>query len=122
MTALDSLEGKKYILLETYKKSGKAVPTPVWFVIDEGLVYVVTRERTGKIKRLKNNKSVRIAPCSFSGKTKGPWFLGTAEFALPQKTQVATTLRAKKYGILDKIAKFASRGKGSLVVFSIKLE
>jgi len=50
---LKELENEKYINLETYRKNGKTVHTPVWFVISDDLVQVITREKTGKVKRLK---------------------------------------------------------------------
>ena len=53
MSILDQLEPQKYISVETYKKNNDAVRTPVWFVIKDKLVYVVTRNQTGKVKRLK---------------------------------------------------------------------
>ena len=48
---------QKYVNLETYKKDGTPVRTPVWFMIDNGIIYVMTREKTGKVKRLKNNQN-----------------------------------------------------------------
>lgn len=53
MFSLDEIKSKKYILLETYRKNDQAVQTPVWFVVKNDLVYVVTRSQTGKAKRLK---------------------------------------------------------------------
>ena len=40
--ALAQFLNQKYINLETYKKSGQAVHTPVWFVQDNGVLYVRT--------------------------------------------------------------------------------
>lgn len=68
---LAMFEGQKYICLETYKKNGQGVKTPVWFVISDGIVYVTTMNSTWKVKRLKNNKSVRIVPSNFKGEPKG---------------------------------------------------
>ena len=49
---------QKYVNLETYKKDGTPVRTPVWFMIDNDIIYVITREKTGKVKRLKNIKTL----------------------------------------------------------------
>ncbi len=122
MTVLQDLESQKYISLETYKKNGQSVPTPVWFVIDSDLVYVITREKTGKVKRIKNNSSVKIATCTFGGKPKGEWISGKALKVDGEEAKTAIKLRKKKYGFRAIIAGFASRGKGDIVVFSIKLE
>ena len=61
---------ERYVSLETYKKDGRVVRTPLWFVIYNDLIYVITLEATGKVKRIKNNNTVRIAPCSFKGEPK----------------------------------------------------
>jgi len=122
MSVLQDLHSQKYISLETYRKNNQPVRTPVWFVIDNDLVYVVTREETGKVKRLKNNSQVKISVCTFKGKSTGEWVLGNAMRVLGEESKTAIKLRKKKYGFLANIAQFASRGKGDLVVFSIKLE
>ncbi len=119
---LDILENEKYISLATYKKNGNTVQTPVWFVVDSGLIYVITRSLTGKVKRLKNNPEVKIAPCTFGGKTIGEWIMGTATKIEGNKAQNAIKMRKKKYGFRATIAGFASRGKGDPVVYSIKLD
>jgi len=121
VTNFESLESQKYILLETYRKNNSPVRTPVWYVLKNKIIYIVTREKTGKIKRLKNNLDIRIAICSFNGKPKGNWISGTAKFANKDETKTAIELRGKKYGFMEKIARFVSKNKGDLVVFSIKL-
>lgn len=121
MTGIQNLESQKYISLETYKKNDQAVRTPVWFVIQNDLVYVITREKTGKVKRIKNNSHVKISTCTFSGKITGEWISGIAKKVLDKESKIAIELRKKKYGFKATIAQFASRGKGNLVVFSIQL-
>jgi len=112
---------RKYLSLETYRKNNQAVKTPVWFVIYNDEIYVITREKTGKIKRLRNNNNVRFALCTFNGKVTGEWIEGKAIFSSPDETQMALKLRREKYGFLEMIARFASRKKGDFIVFSIKL-
>ena len=53
---------EKYLNLETYRKNGQAVRTPVWFVIDDEVIYVTTPSNTGKVKRLTHSKNIRIVP------------------------------------------------------------
>ena len=122
MDRIQDFKDKKYILLETYKKDNTAVQTPVWFVMLDETIHVVTRENTGKVKRLRNNKSVRIALCTFSGKITGHWISGTAKFATAEKSNDAIDLRKKKYGFLESVARLVSKKKGNLFVFSIGLE
>lgn len=117
-----NLDSKKYIALETFKKNNQPVKTPVWFVIHNGMIYVITRDKTGKVKRLKNNSNVRIAPCTLFGKVIGDWGAGNAKFVTDEEFKKALELRKRKYGVMDTIARFASRKKGTLIVFSIKLQ
>jgi len=44
---LEQFSKQKYINLETYKRDSTSVKTPVWFVIDNDLIYIITRESTG---------------------------------------------------------------------------
>jgi uncharacterized protein len=66
--------GQKYISLTTLRKNGDAVRTPVWFAEDRDKLYVMTRDDSGKYKRIRNNPNVRIAPCTMRGKITGPEF------------------------------------------------
>jgi len=65
------IEGQRYISLTTFRKSGVAVRTPVWFGEEDGKLYAMTRSDSGKYKRLRNNSQVRIAPCTMRGKVTG---------------------------------------------------
>ena len=122
MDNLEEIESEKCISLETYRKNNEPVKTPVWFVIKNDLIYVVTRDQTGKVKRLRNNQQVKIATCNFKGKIKGQWISGTAKILTEEETKDAVKWREKKYGLMAKIAKFLSKGKGELLAFSIKID
>lgn len=100
---LAALAAHKYINLETYKKNGQQVRTPVWFVIDNDQIFVTTRPDTGKVKRIKNNNAVKIMPCGMRGEPKGEWITGTARFANESESKNAINLRNKKYGMRAKL-------------------
>ncbi|QLH04956.1 PPOX class F420-dependent oxidoreductase [Nitrosopumilus oxyclinae] len=119
MFSLDDIKSEKYISLETYRKNNQPVKTPVWFVIKDNLIYVVTREQTGKVKRLKNNLQVKFALCSMRGKITGEWISGTAKILSELETKEAVKMRDKKYGFMAKVAKFASKSKGKFFAFTI---
>ncbi len=116
---LDQFLDQKYINLETYKKDGTHVRTPVWFVIDNNLIYVITRESTGKVKRLKNNHDVRIVLCSFKGEPKNEWIKGKAEKITGEKADMVINLRKKKYGMSARLVGLLR--KGNSIVYSIEL-
>ena len=118
---LEQFLDQKYINLETYKNDGTPIRTPVWFVIDNDLIYVITREETGKVKRIKNNQNVRIVPCSFKGEPKNEWIRGKAEKITDEGSQKAIKLRKKKYGMFARLTGIFTSQKGNLVVYSIEL-
>jgi PPOX class probable F420-dependent enzyme len=119
MFNLEDIKSKKYISLETYRKNNQPVKTPVWFVIKDDLVYVVTREQTGKVKRLRGNLQVKFALCTMRGKVTSEWVSGTVKILSKEETTKAVKIRDKKYGFLAKIAKFASKSKGEFFAFTI---
>ena len=112
---------QKYINLETYKRDGTSVRTPVWFVVDNGLIYVITRDSTGKVKRLKNNQDVQIVSCSFKGEPKNEWIKGKVEKITGKEADIAIKLRKKKYGMSARLIGLFTSQKGNLVVYSIKI-
>ena len=117
---LNQFLDQKYINLETYKKDGTPIRTPVWFVIDNHLIYVITRDSTGKVKRLRNNHDVRIVSCSFKGKPKNEWVKAKAENIRGDEADKAIKLRKKKYGMSARLIGLFTSQKGNLVVYSIK--
>lgn len=121
MKYLEEIESEKYIAVETYKKNGNIVRTPVWFTIKDNQIFVVTRDQTGKVKRLKNNTQVKIATCTIKGDIKGKWVSGIAEILDEGKTKDAVKRRDKKYGFFSKMARFLTKNKGELLAFSIKI-
>ena len=118
---LEQFLDQKYINLETYKKVGTPIRTPVWFVIDKDLIYVITRDSTGKVKRLRNNQDVRIVSCSFKGEPKNEWVKGKAEMITGEEADEIIKLRKKKYGMLARLTGIFTSKKGNLVVYSIEL-
>ena len=118
---LNQFLDQKYINLETYKKDGTPVRTPVWFVIDNDLIYVITMDSTGKVKRLKNNHDVRIVLCSFKGEPKNEWVKGAAEKITGEEADKVIKLRKKKYGMFARLIGIFTSQKGNIVVYSIEL-
>ncbi len=95
-----TLEGHKNINLTTFRKSGDAVPTPVWYVVLDGRLYVRTEADSGKAKRIRNNGRVKLAPSTVRGKTVGPTMEGEARVLGPGEenlTGKAMELLGRKY-------------------------
>ena len=66
-----ALIGEEFALLVTFKRSGDAVPTPVWFGLHDGRLFVESLADAGKVKRLRHDRRVRVAPCTVRGTPKG---------------------------------------------------
>jgi PPOX class probable F420-dependent enzyme len=101
---LSVFTNERYLSLETYRRTGQPVATPVWFVTDRGVVYVYTLAAAGKVKRIRNNPRVRIAPCDTRGRLKGTWLPATARIVEPREAAHAHRLLAAKYGWLKRLA------------------
>src|SRR5258706_12426757 len=63
-----ALDGERYINLETFKRDGAGVKTPVWAAPLDGKLVVVTDGTSYKVKRLRANPKCRIAGCDARGK------------------------------------------------------
>jgi uncharacterized protein len=71
-TTLIELSDQKYISLTTFRRTGAAVATPVWFVQIQHTLYLYTDATAGKVKRIRHHPRVQLAPCTMLGKVKGP--------------------------------------------------
>jgi len=121
--------GQKYLNLETFKKDGTGVKTPVWFAADPSAtldssnakLYVYTIGASGKVKRIRNNPRVKIAPCDMSGKVLGDWVEARAEILSGTKAAHGMEMLNKKYvpwkQLLDFFAMFRKRER---TVFAIR--
>lgn len=101
--------GQKYISLETFKKNGQGVKTPVWFVLHENAFYAYTEADSWKVKRIRNNPRVRVAVCNVRGHIKGPWLDAAASLVEEGDERLAANeLLDRKY-FLKKIFNVLTR-------------
>lgn len=119
---LDALDRHAYISLETFRRSGVGVPTPVWFAIRDGRIVVFTEARAGKVKRLRNDPRARFAVCDVRGRVRGDrWQEGRARIVSDreQERSAYAALRTK-YGwqmrLLDAFSRLAGRIQGRAVL------
>jgi len=88
-----------YIALETFRKSGEGVITPVWAVAEDGKLYVWTIGDSGKVKRIRNSGRVRIAVSDSRGTPKSEWVEATARVLdTPADEEKQRKRLASKYG------------------------
>jgi uncharacterized protein len=92
-----SISGQKYISLGTFRKNGTRIATPVWFGEDGDKLYVMTRSDMGKMKRIRNNRQVTVAPCTIRGKATGPEVAALARILPPEEHAHARQTVNRKY-------------------------
>jgi uncharacterized protein len=105
-------ENHKYLNLETFRRSGAGVQTPVWFVEANGRLYVRTIAGSGKVKRIWNNGRARVAPCDVRGGLYGEWINARARMLCEDEIQQIEEINRmlnKKYGLLKSAFDMASR-------------
>ena len=119
---------QKYLNLETFKKSGEGVKTPVWFAAEpsakldssEAKLYLYTIGVSGKVKRIRNNPRVRIAPCDVKGRVLGDWVEARADIVTGDEAEHGMKLLNKKYfpwkQILAFFAWFSRRGRTVMAI------
>lgn len=114
MPTVADLEFGNYLLVTTFRKDGRAVPTPVWAVRDGADIYVWTVADSGKVKRLRRSSKVTISDCDVRGKVTGPTIPARARLLGPEETAAVRHLLIKKYGILGRITLWGSRVRRGL--------
>lgn len=97
------LRAANYINLETFKRDGAGVRTPVWFAEEGGTLYVfsaaVGRRGSGKVKRVRNQARARVAACGVFGGLRGEWHEAEArELTAPEAVAAARAALRRKYG------------------------
>ena len=119
----------KYLNLETFRKTGVGVRTPVWFAENpaspDGMTtfYIYTLPDSGKAKRIRNNPKVRVAPCNMRGDLRGAWIDARARMCTGDEAAKGQSLLIQKYGLAKRIGDFFSRLRGRVqVVLAIEID
>lgn len=96
---LKDIGNPTYIVLETFRKSGEGVKTPVWVAAEGDKLYVWTVDDTGKVKRIRNNGRVRLAVSDSRGNPKSNWVEARARvLAEPAEASKQEARLRAKYG------------------------
>ncbi len=95
--SLAVLRAHRFMSLATFRKSGEAVATPLTYAEapDSDNFYMVTGLTTGKVKRLRNNTAVQLAPCDQKGNLLGTPVPGRARILTPEENK--TLLKDVKF-------------------------
>ncbi|MGW0249172.1 PPOX class F420-dependent oxidoreductase [Nocardia goodfellowii] len=111
-TVLDDLAAGKYLLLTTFRRDGRPVPTPVWVMRDGEALAVWSAADTGKVKRIRNSGRVTVASCDWRGNPLGVSVPGAAEVLTPGESAYFTGLMKRKYGLAARIGLVGSALRG----------
>src|SRR5215210_7502339 len=83
---------QKTVLLTTFRRDGTRVGTPVSIVVDGSRTFVRSWDTAGKVKRIRNNPEVTVAPCTARGRPTGP--------AIPARARILTGEESARAGRL----------------------
>ncbi len=122
-----ALDKKSYLSLETFRKNGAGVRTPVWFAADptadvrapNAKLYIYTVDGTGKVKRVRNNSRVRVAPCDRTGGLQGEWIDAKAVVVEGAEAARGLKLLSQKYflkRLFDLFAVFRPTKRAVIVI------
>lgn len=96
---LDQFANHRYLNLETYRKTGEPVCTPLCFAAKGDTLYVYTRSGSGKLKRIRRDARVRLVPCRLRGEPTGRWVEGEARIVTAAaEVKRVHQLLAQKFG------------------------
>jgi uncharacterized protein len=135
--AVAQFANAKYLNLETFRKTGAGVRTPVWFAQDQSsgvsdvagptermapVFYIYSAPDAGKVKRIRNNPKVRVAPCTVRGQLRGAWVEARARICANDEVLHGQVLLRRKYGWLKIIGDFFSQlRKRKQVVIAVEI-
>jgi uncharacterized protein len=118
----------RYLSITSYKRDGTPVATPVWFVQEDGRLLVATDGDSYKVKRIRRNRSVRVAVCSATGRLRGPQVSADAKVLPESEVSRVERLLTQKYRIdtmiikpvrLAQAALHLGRPRGKQVILAI---
>jgi PPOX class probable F420-dependent enzyme len=99
LTTLNDIQKAHYVALESFRKSGEGVITPVWQAPENGKLYVWTAGNSWKVKRIRNNPHVRICASDYKGTPKSDWVNAQARILqTPNDEKTQHRRMAAKYG------------------------
>lgn len=122
---VERLSAGKYLLVTTFRKDGTGVPTPVWVVRDGDQLAVWTPTGSYKVRRIRANPRVRLAPCTFQGHRTGDEVTGIARILDADGAKRIRRLIGRRYGIAGRLIVLGSvlrRGRTGTVGIALTID
>lgn len=85
---------ERYVLLTSYRRDGSPVRTPVNLAVEAGRGYLRTYDQALKVKRMRRNPEVTIAPATLRGRPTGPALRARARLLDPGSAEARHAARA----------------------------
>ncbi len=116
------LSSQQYVSLTTYRKDGTPVATPVWVVGYENDVAIWTNAKSGKVKRMRRNPTVTLAPCTVRGRVTGEPVAGRARLLSTEDNARVQALIRRKYWLTGWLVTWRARRRpDSTVSYAITM-
>ena len=61
----------RFVSVTSFKRDGTGVATPLWAVDDGRRLYALTDLRSAKVRRIRRNPAISVAPCRVNGSLRG---------------------------------------------------
>lgn len=109
---LSSLACEKFVSLATFKKSGEKVATAMWLARDGDALVMWTPADSWKVKRIRRDSRVELAPCGRTGKVNEGAETSPASAVVdadPAETARVRRLIKAKYGVEFHVITFLER-------------
>lgn len=107
---------QRYVNLESFRKNGQGIRTPLWFVEAQGVLYMRTPAASAKVRRMRNIPHVRVVPSDVRGNPIGEWVDGEARLIEAAEAEWVNQLVKRKYGLFKWLIDIRSRLKGTQYV------
>jgi PPOX class probable F420-dependent enzyme len=101
--ALEPFVRQNTVLLTTYRRNGTPIGTPVNIAVEGARAFVRTWDTAWKMKRIRNNPEVEIAPSTFRGRPTGPAIRARARVLGDAESAHAGQALARKHPIVHGI-------------------
>jgi hypothetical protein len=106
----------KNVALSSFRQDGRAVTTPMWVAVDGARILTTADHDAWKLKRIANNPSIRLAPCTVRGRVTGPAVDAVARILDARGTESAIAAKKRRYVSFRLMARFRKPQVGIEIV------
>lgn len=107
--------------LVTYRRDGTPVSTPVLSTPNDGVLLVRTHVTAGKLKRLRLNPTVEVAPCNGRGRRLGESVRGTARILSESESVGCLDLLHRRHGLVGRASTWLRHRYGPDVFIEVRI-